>query len=230
MPSRVRAVDDAARRAKRQLDEVLADIREARIAGGLSQAAVGRSIGLSANTISRIERGVTPIDVVPLAMLARAVGAGPVAALVRCRTSDSRYRPGTPAGAILRSDRARLATVARGRRRRRQPRIRRCDPAGDGRRGDRSGDSTPGRPGSASSHLAQAGRQRNRGRDPPALRDRDEPTGAPGTRADPHPRLPGRAAGGPGGTGPWRASSHERHRQDVIHGAPSPSRHDPVTA
>ena len=74
MPSRVRAVDDAARRAKRQLDEVLADIREARIAGGLSQAAVGRSIGLSPNTISRIERGVTPIELVPLAMLARAVG------------------------------------------------------------------------------------------------------------------------------------------------------------
>lgn len=59
---------------KRQLDEVLTDIREARLSGGLSQDAVARAIGLSANTVSRIERGVTPVETVPLAMLARAVG------------------------------------------------------------------------------------------------------------------------------------------------------------
>ena len=62
MPSRVRPIDDAARRMKRQLDEVLSDIREARIAGGLSQAALARTIGLSPMTISRIERGATPIE------------------------------------------------------------------------------------------------------------------------------------------------------------------------
>ena len=41
---------------------------------GLSQAAVGRSIGLSPNTVSRLERRVTPVEAIPLAMLARAVG------------------------------------------------------------------------------------------------------------------------------------------------------------
>ena len=74
MPSRVRPIDDAARRMKRHLDEVLSDIREARIAAGLSQAALARAIGLSPNTVSRMERGATPIEALPLAMLARAVG------------------------------------------------------------------------------------------------------------------------------------------------------------
>jgi transcriptional regulator with XRE-family HTH domain len=60
MPAVVRRVDEAVRRslaARRQLGE---ELRLARVAAGLSQAVVGRAIGSSAATISRVERGLVP--------------------------------------------------------------------------------------------------------------------------------------------------------------------------
>jgi transcriptional regulator with XRE-family HTH domain len=49
-------VDEAARRARRQLDEVIGDLRAARLAAGLSQATVGRALGISRSLLAAWER------------------------------------------------------------------------------------------------------------------------------------------------------------------------------
>lgn len=51
------------------------EIRRARVSAGLSQAAVGRAVGLSYSTIGRIERGIAPrASLVALARVAAVVG------------------------------------------------------------------------------------------------------------------------------------------------------------
>ena len=69
MPAQERATDRAALRATRATIELAAEMRAARLAHGLSQAAVGRAIGLSQPRVSLIERGGWPA--VPLLVLAR---------------------------------------------------------------------------------------------------------------------------------------------------------------
>lgn len=49
-------VDEAGRRARRQLDEVVRDLRSARHAAGLSQATVARAIGISRSLLAAWER------------------------------------------------------------------------------------------------------------------------------------------------------------------------------
>jgi transcriptional regulator with XRE-family HTH domain len=60
MPAVIRALDEAARRARHTRGQIADDLREARLRAGLSQTAVGRALGCSAATISRVERGLVP--------------------------------------------------------------------------------------------------------------------------------------------------------------------------
>jgi transcriptional regulator with XRE-family HTH domain len=57
MSTRRNLVDEARRRARRQLDELTRDLRSARFAAGLSQAAVGRALGVSRSLLAGWERG-----------------------------------------------------------------------------------------------------------------------------------------------------------------------------
>ncbi len=72
MPASIRRLDEALRHAARLRHELGDQLREVRLAAGLSQAAVGRALGCSASTVSRIERGAWPN--VGLAALARQAG------------------------------------------------------------------------------------------------------------------------------------------------------------
>jgi len=53
------------------------NIREARKQANLSQAELGRRVGLDQSGISRLERGERPITVETLKMLAKALGVSP---------------------------------------------------------------------------------------------------------------------------------------------------------
>jgi len=55
VPSRARALTDAEQRLSRALIDVCAELRNARLARGLSQAAVARSLGVDRSQISRVE-------------------------------------------------------------------------------------------------------------------------------------------------------------------------------
>lgn len=57
------------------------NIREARKQANLSQAELGRRVGLDQSGISRLERGERPITVETLKMLAKALGVSPSALL-----------------------------------------------------------------------------------------------------------------------------------------------------
>lgn len=74
MPTRIRAADEAGRRMTHQLQRVLTDVRDARLAAGLPQVAVARAAGMSGSSFSRLERGRGAIDVFDLARIAAAVG------------------------------------------------------------------------------------------------------------------------------------------------------------
>ncbi len=86
MSTKERPGDHGQRRGDRLLDELLREIREARIGRNLSQAAVGRAVGLSDSQVSLIERGghrdvpfvlvARLLGVVGLEMSARAYPAG----------------------------------------------------------------------------------------------------------------------------------------------------------
>jgi transcriptional regulator with XRE-family HTH domain len=67
-----RKVDRAERRGRQMVSDLGRDLREARVAAGLSQATVGRAAGLSRSRVSRIERG--HVLRVPLLTLARVLG------------------------------------------------------------------------------------------------------------------------------------------------------------
>lgn len=67
-------IDEAARRAGRHLDEVVSDLRFARLAAGLSQASVARAVRCSPQLIGLLERrGVEPRPI-QLARWAAVVG------------------------------------------------------------------------------------------------------------------------------------------------------------
>jgi transcriptional regulator with XRE-family HTH domain len=75
MANRLSAVDDAARRVRRDLMDLGTDLREARIAAGLTQAEVARRLGWSASKIRRIELGDDPrASAWDLALFAAVVG------------------------------------------------------------------------------------------------------------------------------------------------------------
>ena len=87
MTTRERPGDRGRRRGERLLADLLREVREARVARNLSQASVGRAIGLSASQISLIERGrhrdvpfvvvAQLLDVLGLELSARAYPGGP---------------------------------------------------------------------------------------------------------------------------------------------------------
>ena len=60
MPSAERARDRGQRIARRILDDLAAELREARISAGLSQEAVARAAGLTQSKVSEIERARRP--------------------------------------------------------------------------------------------------------------------------------------------------------------------------
>jgi transcriptional regulator with XRE-family HTH domain len=75
MPSKERVVDRGARRGALLVNDLGGQLRQARIEHGLSQAFVGRAVGLSRSVVSRIERGQVPaVSVQNLARLMSVVG------------------------------------------------------------------------------------------------------------------------------------------------------------
>ncbi len=75
MPSRERPVDRGQRIATADLVRACGEIRQARIAAGLSVAAVGRAVGVSPSEVSRIERVLVPfVSHRRLARIGAAVG------------------------------------------------------------------------------------------------------------------------------------------------------------
>lgn len=74
MASRTSPTDDAARRGRRQLDEVVTDLRAARLAAGLSQAAVAHALHCSPQLLSVLERRVVEPRPIQLARWAAIVG------------------------------------------------------------------------------------------------------------------------------------------------------------
>jgi transcriptional regulator with XRE-family HTH domain len=87
MGSQQRAADAGAERARLMATDLAGELRRAREQHGLSQAAVGRAVGLSPSQVSRIERAQTRflsvrqvarlLTVVGLELSARACPAGP---------------------------------------------------------------------------------------------------------------------------------------------------------
>lgn len=70
-----RAVDRGTRQARYAIVTSGREIRQARLAGGLSQRAVGHAVGLSYSQVGRIERAVHPtVSVAQLARIASVVG------------------------------------------------------------------------------------------------------------------------------------------------------------
>jgi transcriptional regulator with XRE-family HTH domain len=75
MAPKERAVDRGSRLARRLLIELGREIREARLASGLTQAQVALACGLAPSYISRIERGMAPgVSVYHLARILSVVG------------------------------------------------------------------------------------------------------------------------------------------------------------
>lgn len=88
MPSRERIVDRGTRRGTTLVIELGRQLRESRVEHGLSQAFVGRSVGLSRSAVSRIERG--QVSAVSLHNLARLLS------VVGLELSARAYPSGTP--------------------------------------------------------------------------------------------------------------------------------------
>ena len=74
MASRTTPADEATHRAKRQIDEVVTDLRAARLAAGLSQSAVARAVRCSPQLLSVLERRDIDPRTVHLARWAAVVG------------------------------------------------------------------------------------------------------------------------------------------------------------
>jgi transcriptional regulator with XRE-family HTH domain len=75
MGTRSSAVSVGADRARRIAAELTTELRRARIDRGLSQADVGRAVGLSGQQVSRIERGLAPdVSITGLCRLLAVVG------------------------------------------------------------------------------------------------------------------------------------------------------------
>src|SRR5262245_46289769 len=73
MGSRERPVERAVWRMRRTREDVLSELREARLEAGLSQERVARAVGISRPSLSRLERGA--VRDLPLGVLARFAGA-----------------------------------------------------------------------------------------------------------------------------------------------------------
>ncbi len=100
MGTRISATSVGADRARRTVAELTTELRRARVDRGLSQAEVGRAVGLSGPQVCRIERGLSPD--VSIAVLCRLV------AVVGLELSARAY----PAGEPIR-DRAHVAVMGR---------------------------------------------------------------------------------------------------------------------
>lgn len=75
MPATLRRLDEAHRHATRLRREIGEELRDARIAAGLSQVAVARALGCAPSTISRVERGEWPkVSIVTIVRYAVIVG------------------------------------------------------------------------------------------------------------------------------------------------------------
>jgi transcriptional regulator with XRE-family HTH domain len=74
MPTRNSPIHEAGRRARRQLDELLRNLRSARHAAGLSQVAVATALGKSRQLVSEWERGGEIPDPIQLARWGAIVG------------------------------------------------------------------------------------------------------------------------------------------------------------
>jgi transcriptional regulator with XRE-family HTH domain len=75
MTAREDPVTRATHRVRDSLRALVADIREARLAAGLSQQAVANAIGISRSQLSRIEHGIkTDVSIILAGRLAGAVG------------------------------------------------------------------------------------------------------------------------------------------------------------
>lgn len=75
MPYRIRALDEAARRSRRDTVELGAELMLARRTSGATQAEVARALGWSASKVRRIERGQrTSVTHLELAMFGSLVG------------------------------------------------------------------------------------------------------------------------------------------------------------
>lgn len=74
MPVRTTQVNEAGRRAHRQLEEVVETLRAARRAAGLSQASIASALGNSHQLVSRWERGQQVPDPIQLARWGAVVG------------------------------------------------------------------------------------------------------------------------------------------------------------
>jgi transcriptional regulator with XRE-family HTH domain len=75
MPNRVRRIDEAAATGRRLQADLGAELRNARLAGGLRQVAVARAIGMSNARVSRVEHGLLRgLSIADLARHGAAVG------------------------------------------------------------------------------------------------------------------------------------------------------------
>jgi transcriptional regulator with XRE-family HTH domain len=72
--SRERTIDLGAARARALVFRVSEDLRAARLQAGLGQADVARAVGLSASQLSRLERGLAPLDLSTLVRLFTILG------------------------------------------------------------------------------------------------------------------------------------------------------------
>src|SRR5437773_6955349 len=68
------AIDEAGRQARRHLDEALRDLRNARLAAGVSQGEVARALRVSRQQVTRWERGASARYFVQLARWGASVG------------------------------------------------------------------------------------------------------------------------------------------------------------
>jgi transcriptional regulator with XRE-family HTH domain len=72
--SRERRIDVGAARARALVPRIAEEARSARLLAGLGQADVAAAIGLSRSQLSRIERGLAPLDLATLARLFAVLG------------------------------------------------------------------------------------------------------------------------------------------------------------
>ena len=100
MPTRERLVTIGTARGRELVREFGQELRGARLAGGLSQAAVGHAVNLSKATISRMERGLPPLpDFIVAARVARVLG---LELSVRCFPAAGQLRDAAHVGLIMR--------------------------------------------------------------------------------------------------------------------------------
>lgn len=88
MPAVTRIMDEAERRELRLRQRIGDELRQARLAAGVSQREVADALGCSAATVSRIERGLT--RKVTLIQLARHAAVGVLPCAPMC------FRPACP--------------------------------------------------------------------------------------------------------------------------------------